>query len=510
MTVTNILCRFDDRRGGESYRPADRPGRSPSRGRYDSRRRSSPRNRSRHHADTWVPSDRGYGRPRSRSPPDYRRRSRTPPFQSRGYGPGPYGRRRSPTRRQSPRREDRIRSPPPSWRSRSPYSEGRSRDVSWGRSSPRRTRDGTPGSQDVRAMRRNTPTGPSNGRLGRGPSPRAQPTPTFRSRSPSHVPRREPPGDMSRDRSSLHSGQASPTHIKAAEPTATSRPSSPALHPERKGLAPLRSRSRSPTRPSLSHRPSGPRPRSPYRNQNTEVEAAATGKKQDDKGRSSEKELSEQPQIGSARFSGSIPTQPRSLGMNHSPPSGPYQGPKVASSQHRGSHNTSLLSAPTRPRRGHGAREGPWTGMPIGRGRGPPATASHSMPSGPRASFTPPVPTGGSYRHSGSRQNSSTSAASSPAPRGPNHLAGLGSIIPGGRTLPSSLDAATEKRLSQLEVDRERLLEQMAETQRSKRAGLRDWDRLDRESSICALKSELAEGHLQRMADESIGGGVLF
>lgn len=77
-------------------------------------------------------------------------------------------------------------------------------------------------------------------------------------------------------------------------------------------------------------------------------------------------------------------------------------------------------------------------------------------------------------------------------------------------THPSVLDTATEKRLTQLEADRERLLDQMAETQRSKRAGLRDWDRLDRESSICALKSELAEGHLQRMADESIGGGVLF
>jgi hypothetical protein len=72
------------------------------------------------------------------------------------------------------------------------------------------------------------------------------------------------------------------------------------------------------------------------------------------------------------------------------------------------------------------------------------------------------------------------------------------------------LDAATEKRLSQLEIDKEKLLEQMAEKQRLKRAGLREWDRLDRESSICALKSELAEGHLQRMADESIGGGVLF
>ncbi|KGO60410.1 hypothetical protein PEX2_033990 [Penicillium expansum] len=78
------------------------------------------------------------------------------------------------------------------------------------------------------------------------------------------------------------------------------------------------------------------------------------------------------------------------------------------------------------------------------------------------------------------------------------------------RSLPSLLDPAVEKRLAQLDVDKEKLLEQIAETQRSKRAELRDWDRLDRESSICALKSELAEGHLQRMADESIGGGNLF
>jgi predicted alpha/beta hydrolase len=67
-----------------------------------------------------------------------------------------------------------------------------------------------------------------------------------------------------------------------------------------------------------------------------------------------------------------------------------------------------------------------------------------------------------------------------------------------------------EKRLSLLEADKEKLLEQIAETQRTKRLELRDWDRLDREGAICALKSELAEGHLQRMADESIGGGILF
>lgn len=83
-------------------------------------------------------------------------------------------------------------------------------------------------------------------------------------------------------------------------------------------------------------------------------------------------------------------------------------------------------------------------------------------------------------------------------------------MIPGGKLLPPVLDGVSEKRLSQLEADQEKLVEQMAEVQRSKRAVLRDWDRLDHESSICALKSELAEGHLQRMADETIGGGIPF
>ncbi|KAJ5813882.1 uncharacterized protein N7503_000632 [Penicillium pulvis] len=142
--------------------------------------------------------------------------------------------------------------------------------------------------------------------------------------------------------------------------------------------------------------------------------------------------------------------------------------------------------------------------------RGPPMTAPHPTPSGPRASFTPPVP-GGNFRHPGSRQNSTAPVvSSSPVSKPPNHLVGLYTLIPGGRTLPSALDGATEKRLSQLESDQEKLLEQMAESQRLKRAGLRDWDRLDHESSICALKSDLAEGHLQRMADEAIGGGIPF
>lgn len=505
---TDVSHRFDDRRGGESYRPVDRSGRSPSRG-FDGRRRSPPRNRSRPRADTWVPTDRGYGRLRSRSPANYRRRSRTPPFQGRGYGPGPYSRRRSPPRRFSPRRDDRVRSPP-SWRSRSPQSETRSRDPSKGRSSPTRTREGTPGSQIHRVIRRPSPTAPGNDRATRATSPRTSLSNTFRSQSPSSDYRREQPADSSRPGPLSRTRRASPVHALPSEPSEAARRSSPTPNSGRRGQVPmpLRSRSRSPMRHSSPRPPSKPLGRSPYHVSNYEQEHAAHAKAQEDAGHFLAKGSSERSQTGGGRLGGNVPTQPRNLGMGQSPPLGPSQGPKAAPLQRRASYNMSLLSAPTRPRRGPGPRDGPWTGSPIAR-RGPVITASPSVPSGPRAPFTPPVPVGGTHRHN-SRQSVATPAGPSPAPRGPNHLAGLGAVIPGGRILPSILDAAIEKRLTQLDTDREKLLDQVAETQRSKRAGLRDWDRLDRESSICALKSELAEGHLQRMADESMGGGVLF
>jgi hypothetical protein len=68
-----------------------------------------------------------------------------------------------------------------------------------------------------------------------------------------------------------------------------------------------------------------------------------------------------------------------------------------------------------------------------------------------------------------------------------------------------------EKRLAQLEMDKERLFEQIADSQRLKHLVIRDWERLDRESSICALKSELAEGHLLCITDgESMHTSTTF
>ncbi|KAJ5405556.1 hypothetical protein N7465_006840 [Penicillium sp. CMV-2018d] len=333
-------------------------------------------------------------------------------------------------------------------------------------------------------------------------------------RSPIHVPHRDHPRDaMKRDRTLSPSRHASPA---PSPPALISRRSPPAT--EKPVVAPNRARSRSPIRsPVPFQRSSNPSGQSPYRDQIYDAEPPYPQQRADIEDRVSVGNHSPfsipekthlEPQASGTRVGGNIPTQPKNHGASPLPlpPSGPYQGPRPPSNQHRGPPHVSLLSAPTRPRRGPGPREA-WTGSPpVRRGTVAP---SQAPPAGPRASFSSPV-LGGSYRHPTSRQPSIPSVTQPLTQRGVNHLAGLYTIIPEGRSLPSLLDPAVEKRLAQLDVDKEKLLEQIAETQRSKRAGLRDWDRLDRESSICALKSELAEGHLQRMADESIGGGNLF
>ncbi|KAJ5833163.1 hypothetical protein N7474_001474 [Penicillium riverlandense] len=359
--------------------------------------------------------------------------------------------------------------------------------------------------------------------------------PKHRPHSPSFGAPRDHSESFNQGRSLSPSRRPSPAHALAAESEVTSRRSSPAGYLEKAGLS-LCGQSGSPIRPSSpSQRASRSQARSPYSqdpvyqtapsssdrvtenpeflqsNYDATFPTASRGHDPDGRGmlRMTDHRPSDQSQMGGIRTSSNIPTQPRSHSGSPLPPSGPSQGSNTAaSSQSRGSQNMSLLSAPTRPRRGPGSRESSWMGAPLR--RVPVPAPSHGAPAGSRGSFTSPTPAGGSYRYPGSRQNSIPSPGQPPASRFTNHLAGLCSVTPGGRTLPSLLDPVTEKRLSQLEADQVKLLEQIAETQRAKRTGLRDWDKLDRESSISALRSELAEGHLQRMADESIGGSILF
>ncbi|RDW93220.1 uncharacterized protein DSM5745_00542 [Aspergillus mulundensis] len=207
-------------------------------------------------------------------------------------------------------------------------------------------------------------------------------------------------------------------------------------------------------------------------------------------------------------YPSNVPSQPKAFSnsRNHklSPPPGPPHGPKTLPSHPRAS-NISLLSAPTRPRGSSNFKDSGWASTSLRRGPG--LTGSHGT--APRSNHLP-VPVAEPQRSRSGRHNSVPTTPSQ-APRHSKYLTGLGTILPGGKLAPLDIEATTEKRLSQLEADKDRLFQQITEGQKLKRAGLRDWDRLDRESTICALRSELAEGYLQCITDtEGILGRALF
>lgn len=61
-----------------------------------------------------------------------------------------------------------------------------------------------------------------------------------------------------------------------------------------------------------------------------------------------------------------------------------------------------------------------------------------------------------------------------------------------------------------MEEDKKKLLEAIEEKQRVKRAGLREWEKAERESKREGLKSELAEGQLERLTGEGGMSGAAF
>ncbi|PLB43087.1 hypothetical protein P170DRAFT_394366 [Aspergillus steynii IBT 23096] len=519
--------RFDDHRGGESYRPANRG--------YI-RRSRSPRNRSpRRLADTWVPSsNRTYNRLRSRSPPSFRRRSsRSPPYYGRDVGLPSYNKTCSSPRRFSPRRE---RAPVhTSWRPRSPYTDGRSRDFSRGRTAFSRSREMTPTSQDARTDKRDRSLIPSSEQFPRSNSrprrgslrenlPRAPVS--FRSRSPLHERRdRYLEDNRFQKRRSLSPRSTFSKHTSAPGSGSNSRRSSPFTDrppaSDPRGRSPAahstsrqqltRNLRNSPTRqdttPSLGKDES--RDGTPIPRQDPAM-STNRGSDLDKTDRSDSSDLygKNPSQTNATRFHSHAKT-PHSALQSQSPPSGPSHGAKTSSSQNRGS-SISLLSAPTRPRGGASFKELNTFAGPTVR-RGPLTPHANMPPSGPRTNHVPTGPSAEIHRPHAYRQNSLTAPSYPRTPKYTSHLAGLCSIIPGGRLLPSALEPTMEKRLSQLDVDKMRLFEQITESQRLKRTGVRDWDKLDRESSICALKSELAEGHLQCITDsESMHGAAIF
>lgn len=92
------------------------------------------------------------------------------------------------------------------------------------------------------------------------------------------------------------------------------------------------------------------------------------------------------------------------------------------------------------------------------------------------------------------------------------HLATLERIVPGGRRTPgltSGMNPTQEAKMKQLEDDAERIRADIVEKQKSKRETLREWDVRERESSIAALKSDLAEESLRTLEQGDEDNGAL-
>ncbi|KAI9759393.1 MAG: hypothetical protein M4579_002382 [Chaenotheca gracillima] len=233
-----------------------------------------------------------------------------------------------------------------------------------------------------------------------------------------------------------------------------------------------------------------------------------------------------------------------------SPPVGP-SSTSVSMSAHSRSGNASLLAAPRQPRGGPGprpppGRESSFSG-PYGPGprrptpsqyggpphsRGPPPRGGHSHGPGrspPRADSPGSVPTGPrtgpghnqghshghgpSHGHHMSQYRPSSNTTSRTYPltqRFSRHLSDLPSIVPGGKLAPSGMDKPIAERLAKLQQEQEKLQKELAEKEEKKRKGLRNWDRMERESARDGLKSELAEQQVKMMAGEGGLGGAAF
>lgn len=196
-------------------------------------------------------------------------------------------------------------------------------------------------------------------------------------------------------------------------------------------------------------------------------------------------------------------------------------------SAHSRGGGASALGAPTRPRGAAGRFDAPsrdFTSPPIrGRGsltyRGPAPFAPRGGGYG-RGDFGPsnrgdfgPSYRGGFGRGEQSFPFRGNTSSSTTYPRTQRfnslqqHLSTTEKIVPGGKLLPSGLPPDQEKRIKVLELEAERMRVEIAEKQKIKREGLNEWEARERESEREALRSELAEAHLQQLmeGDEGIG-----
>jgi hypothetical protein len=89
-------------------------------------------------------------------------------------------------------------------------------------------------------------------------------------------------------------------------------------------------------------------------------------------------------------------------------------------------------------------------------------------------------------------------------------MAGLPQIIPGGRIDPTASGTSSEIaiRLKKREEEEQILREELKATEEKLRKSLKTWDKLERESTSMALRSELSERHVRMLAGEGVGGAA--
>lgn len=89
-------------------------------------------------------------------------------------------------------------------------------------------------------------------------------------------------------------------------------------------------------------------------------------------------------------------------------------------------------------------------------------------------------------------------------------MAGMIQIIPGGRIDPTASGIPTDiaARLKRKEEEAEILREELHAKQERLRTGLKGWDKLSRDSSSMALRTELSDRHVNMLTGDEIRGAA--
>ena len=87
-------------------------------------------------------------------------------------------------------------------------------------------------------------------------------------------------------------------------------------------------------------------------------------------------------------------------------------------------------------------------------------------------------------------------------------------IIPGGRLSPSwtpmvlGVTKELEPHYRKLREEEEKIREELSQKQEKLRKNMYVWNRLDRESKACKVRSELSEQSMNALAGEGVGGAA--